>query len=455
VSGVLIITLVAIELFGFEANPYVGIITYMVLPTVFALGLVLIVWGIVRERKRAPGGRFPVIDLNVKRTRQLVLSFLVILSMSVVILATGTSGAIHFMESNTFCGTMCHTVMSPQYTAFQRSPHASVHCVDCHVAPGASGFVDAKINGTWQLVSAALELYHKPIPTPVHNLPPTDVTCEQCHWRGQYHGIMPKMITRFADDEANTETKTILMMNVGGPDFKETLGIHWHTDPDIRIRYRSDESRRQIHEVELTLPDGTVKRYFARSTDDSAPSEWRTMQCIDCHNRPAHIFSGAEEAVDLALERDFIRTDLPYIHREAVRAIRGEYTSHEQARREIPVVITGFYETEYPQLASERREDIDAAGRVLADVYENNVFPSMKIDWGTYPSFNGHDEATGCFRCHAGDHATEDGETITVDCRACHTIVAWNEASPQILEMLRGRGASPAARPMTSPLDRD
>ena len=147
VSGVLIITLVAIELFGFEANPYVGIITYMVLPTVFALGLVLIVWGIVRERKRAPGGRFPVIDLNVKRTRQLVLSFLVILSMCVVILATGTSGAIHFMESNTFCGTMCHTVMSPQYTAFQRSPHASVHCVDCHVAPGAGGFVDAKING--------------------------------------------------------------------------------------------------------------------------------------------------------------------------------------------------------------------------------------------------------------------------------------------------------------------
>ncbi len=442
VSGVLIVILVAIDLLGFEANPYVGIITYLMMPVAFALGLALTVWGVLRERKRSPDAPFPVIDLNLRHTRRRLVSFVVLVCLCVVILATATSGGIHYMESNAFCGTVCHNVMSPEYTAFEQSPHASIQCVDCHVTPGAGGFIKAKLNGARQMVAATLGTYDRPIPTPIHGLPATDLTCAECHWPGKYHGVKPVMITRFAEDEANSQTKTILLMNVGGQEGGESRGIHWHTDPNIKIRYRSDDSRQQIHEVEMTLPDGAVKRYFSKNTNDEGKSQWHTMQCVDCHNRPAHVFHGSVQAVDLALERGQIANDLPYVRREALHAVERPYESHEEARREITAVIDGFYSDAYPELAIERRDDIDQAGRVLGDLYARNVFPSMKIDWGTYPNFARHDNGTsGCFRCHAGNHATESGETISVDCRVCHTIVAWDEASPQILELIRGRGA--------------
>jgi nitrate/TMAO reductase-like tetraheme cytochrome c subunit len=436
ISGILLLTLISIEMFGTEGHAYVGIITYMILPTVFAAGLFMIVWGVIRERKRTPDIAFPVIDLNVPRVRRRLVAFLVMISVCVIILGTATSGAVHFMESNTFCGTICHEVMAPEYTAYQRSPHARVNCVDCHIGPGTDWFVKSKLSGAWQLVSVTFDLYDRPIPTPVHNLRPSSGTCEQCHWPSKFHGIQPKVFTRFAEDEANTETKTILMLKTGGHDFEKYEGIHWHIDPGVKIRYRSDENRETMHEVELTLKDGTVKRYFGEGTDDTGTSGWRTMDCVDCHNRPTHVFYGAAEAVDLTLERGIIKKDLPYLKREAVRAITTDYASHEEAREGIARTIADYYETNHRELAARRAGDIEKAGRVLGDVYASNVFPSMKLDWGTYPSHIGHEKSPGCFRCHAGNHATADGETITVDCRVCHSIVAWDDASPQILELI-------------------
>ena len=146
--------------------------------------------------------------------------------------------------------------------------------------------------------------------------------------------------------------------------------------------------------------------------------------------------------MDLALERGFIEKDLPFLKREAVRAVRAGYTSHDEARAGIAQAITGFYGTEYAELAAERADDIEEAGRVLGKIYASNMFPTMKLDWGTYPNHIGHEKSPGCFRCHAGNHSTPSGETITVDCRVCHVIVAWDEASPQILQLLQGRGGS-------------
>lgn len=42
--------------------------------------------------------------------------------------------------------------MKPEFTAHQNSPHANVECVDCHVAPGAAGWVESKKAGTRQLM---------------------------------------------------------------------------------------------------------------------------------------------------------------------------------------------------------------------------------------------------------------------------------------------------------------
>ena len=439
VTVVLLVTLVAIELLGAEGHPYIGLITYMVLPGFLVFGLVLIVWGIRRQRKRVPGVEFPIVNFNQAHVRKQLMILLLMVTVGVVFLAAGSFSAVHYMESNEFCGQVCHSVMTPEYTAHARSSHARVRCVECHVGSGADWFVKSKLSGAWQLVSVTLDLYDRPISTPVHNLRPSKGTCENCHWSDKFHGAPPKMITRFADDEANTETKTILIMNVGGHDFAESRGIHWHMDRDVQLRYRSDPLRETIHEVELTRGDGSVTRYASQSNEAPAEgeTEWRTMDCIDCHNRPTHVFYAPDEAIDLALERGFIARDLPFVKREGMRAIQAGYDSHDAATAGISSAIDAFYRSEYPDLADARRAEIETAGGVLGRLYVANVFPSMSLDWNTYPNHVGHERSPGCFRCHSGDHATEEGETISFDCRPCHMIVAWDEASPEILELLK------------------
>jgi len=355
----------------------------------------------------------------------------------IVVLAVSTATGVEYMGGNRFCGEACHSVMAPEYTAYQRSPHARVACVDCHVGPGTDWLVKSKLNGAWQLVSTTFNLYSRPIETPVHHLRPSKATCERCHWPEKFHGNRGRMITRFADDEDNTELKTILLMKIGGHDQAGNMdGIHWHMTSGIRIRYRADARRETMHEVELTLEDGTVKRYSNGEPADPESTEWRTMDCIDCHNRPTHIFYSAEQTVDWALNRGTADKSLPYLRREGVKAMRAGYASHEEARTGIPAKLAEFYRSEYPELARSRAQDIEQAGRAFSDYYVTNVFPSMNIDWDTYPDHSGHEKSPGCYRCHAGEHSTDDGETISADCSTCHTVVAWEEASPEILELI-------------------
>ena len=437
VSVILFVTIMLIELLGSEGHPYVGIITYLILPAIFVFGVILIPLGIRRERRRSGTDiAYPNIDLNSAQTRKRIALFLVLIAGSTVILAAATFKGLEVMESNAFCGEACHSVMSPEYTVYQRSPHSRVKCVECHVGSGTEWLIKTKLNGAWQMISVTLDLYPRPIPTPVHNLRPAGGTCEHCHWPENFVGTRARMTTRFSEDEQSTELKTILLMNIGGNDFRESRGIHWHADARTQIRYRSDLQRETIYDVELTLEDGSVKHWSSGEPPADQETEWRRMDCIDCHNRPTHIYYGAAEAVDLALEREFIARDLPFIKREAVIAIKKDYDSHEAAKRGIAADVDGFYREEYPDLATQRAGDIAEAGRILGVVYANNVYPTMKIGWDTYPDHIGHEKGPGCFRCHSGSHITDDGETISDECEDCHALVAMDEASPDILKML-------------------
>ena len=69
-------------------------------------------------------------------------------------------------------------------------------------------------------------------------------------------------------------------------------------------------------------------------------------------------------------------------------------------------------------------------------MWNRNVFPEMKVTWGTYPNDLGHTEFAGCFRCHDGSHSTKDGRSITQDCNACHNLLAVDEKSPKVLSDL-------------------
>lgn len=439
---VLMLSLFMLEQFGFEGGPYLGILTYLILPMIFVTGLILIPIGSVlwrRKMRRMPGGEgtplMPVFDLNVPKTRHWLLIFLAATMFNIIILSAATFKGVEVMESVEFCGMACHSVMEPEHTAHQRSPHSRVRCAECHIGPGADWFVKSKMDGAWQLVAVALDIYPRPIPTPLHDLRPARDTCEQCHWPTKFVGDKLSVRKHYEEDEENTELTTALLLRVGGAGGVGSTGIHWHVDPGVSIRYRSDETREEIYEVEFTDGDGVVTEY----SDRKAPEEggtWRTMDCVDCHNRPSHIYQPPGNEIDKAITAGLIDRTLPFVKRESLRIIDAEYESHEAARVTITEELTQFYADNYPQLAGENSEAITAAANTLGDIYSVNVFPQMQVWWNTYPNHIGHDQSPGCFRCHNKRMRTPERVTITRECDTCHVLLAEEEENPHIMSIL-------------------
>ncbi|HEX9208305.1 MAG TPA: NapC/NirT family cytochrome c [Steroidobacteraceae bacterium] len=457
VGVLLFITLFAIQVTGFRGGPYIGIITYLLLPGIVVAGLILVPVGIWRQKKREavaashgePAPHLPVIDFNSARTRKALAVFGAMALIGTVVLAVGTYKGVEYMESVEFCGTTCHTVMQPEYTAYQRSPHSRVACASCHIGPGADWFVKSKLSGSWQLIAVTFNLYPTPISTPVHNLRPARETCEQCHWPTKFAGDKLRVRTHFSEDEKNTELHNVLLVKVGGEHGRTSRGIHWHVDPGVAIRYLSDESRETIYDVEMTDKDGT-KKLFKAKEEAPAGSTWRTMDCVDCHNRPTHIYRQPDKEIDAALDQGTIDKTLPFIKREGLRAVQVEYPSHEAARAGIAQDIAAFYAKTYPEVAAGQAAAVEQAGKALGDIYAWNVFPAMKVTWGTYPNHLGHKDSPGCFRCHDKKHVTADGEKIKKDCDTCHTILAEDEEDPPILRQMAGEEPAepaPAAAP--------
>jgi hypothetical protein len=163
------------------------------------------------------------------------------------------------------------------------------------------------------------------------------------------------------------------------------------------------------------------------------------MDCVDCHNRPTHVYRMPGDELDTALLEARIDPTLPFIRREGQKALEVEYASHEEAREGIARAITDFYTANYPEVARDRADAVAAAGKAVGDIYCWNVFPSMKVTWGTYVNHLGHPDMStevGCFRCHGGEHATEEGDTIAMDCTTCHSLLAEREEDPEILQTL-------------------
>jgi hypothetical protein len=441
-SLTLMLSLLAIQVIGLRGGAYMGIITFVFLPTLLALGLLLIFLGIRRQARSGepiglPGeGEFPILDLNSERTRKAILGVLMIGTIGIVVLAAATYKGVEVMDSTAFCGTVCHTVMQPEYTAHERSPHARVACADCHIGPGADWFVKSKLSGAWQLVAVTFDLYPTPIPTPIKNLRPARETCEQCHWPTAFVGDLLKVKTVFTDDEANTELKTAVLLKVGGLAGRVSSGIHWHVNPDVTIRYRASPDRQTIYDVELTKKDGTHKLFKAPVETPADATDWRVMDCIDCHNRPAHQFKMPTDEVDNAMAMGYMDKTLPYLKRESLRVLKAEYTTQEDAKAAISREIHEFYKKNYPEVADKQNDAIEQAVKELQVIYTANVFPKMKVTWGTYPNNLQHFESPGCWRCHDRKHKTDDGEKISRSCNLCHTILAQEEENPEILKTL-------------------
>ncbi len=441
VSGLVFSSLFVLDLLGFHGGPYVGIIVFVLLPALFLLGLILIPFGALMDRSRVEGAmgekRLPVIDLNSPRFQRMLIIFAVATTANLVIVSTGTYKAVEVMDSTDFCAKSCH-VMKPEATAYEHSPHSHVGCVECHIGSGASSFAKSKLSGTRQLFAVIFNTYPRPIPTPVHNLRSARDTCEHCHSASHYVGDRLKVISHFTNDEKTKERKTVLFMKIGGTRDGKAKGIHWHADPGTQIRYKSDEKREQISEVELTR-DGTKKTYKAKgsgASPSSGDAGWRTMDCVDCHNRPAHAFRLPAREVDGALAVGHLDKELPFIRREALQALDVKYSSAGEARAGLSKALKDFYEKSYPEVSKTRSTQIDGAVKMVQEIYMSNVFPELGVQWGTHPNFLGHQETLGCLRCHDGEHVTDSGEKISKSCDRCHATLATEEENPEILQAL-------------------
>jgi hypothetical protein len=395
----------------------------------FVIGLLLIPSGIWLERRHAAAGAAPswraarVGDPNVRRT----VAFIVVATIiNLAIVSFAAFGAVEYTESQSFCGQTCHPVMTPEFTAHVGGPHSRVECAACHVGPGAGAFLSAKLSGTRQLWLVASHSFRQPIPVPVHNLPPVAGTCEQCHWPDRYIGDLIKTIYEHADDADNTPTVTTLKMHVGGAisGTGSGTGIHWHMNRANRVEYVAlDEAREQIPYVRLTAADGTVREYFAEGVtpEQIAGKPTRRMDCTDCHSRPAHSFgTTAARAVDKAIGEGRIDAKIPFVRREAIRALVADYPDQDVAMQQIERSIREALKGDLPRAVDEDalRRSID----VTRDLYRRNVFPAMNITWGTYANQLGHTTSNGCFRCHTETHKTRDGLAIKQDCESCHSI---------------------------------
>jgi hypothetical protein len=183
---------------------------------------------------------------------------------------------------------------------------------------------------------------------------------------------------------------------------------------------------------------GAKRVYTAANTNagDLAKLPKYEMQCVDCHNRPAHTFELPERALNREMQFGGIPVTLPFIKKKGTEALNAEYKTSEEAARRIPEAIKSFYATSYPALSKSRAADIEQAANTVLAVYNRNVFPELKVSWGTYPNNLGHTDFPGCFRCHDGEHSSSDQNTISQDCGICHETVSVSETSPEILKTL-------------------
>jgi nitrate/TMAO reductase-like tetraheme cytochrome c subunit len=431
---------------GAERYPYAGIVIYLILPAIFVLGLLLMpVGGLLRRHQLLKKGELPTvyprIDLADPVLRNAAVLVGVATLLNIVIFSAASYGGTQYMDSVQFCGQTCHTVMQPEYTAYTNSPHSRVACVDCHIGPGASWFVRSKVSGVRQVFAVAFDTYQRPIPSPVEQLRPARATCEQCHWPQRFTGNVLLVRTHYQEDEANSSSRTVLVMKVGGRSATGMAGIHGHhLDPGVQVTYIATDRKRQvIPQVTYTDPEGKATVFNSTETkvtpEELARGEHRLMDCMDCHNRPTHTFQLPGPALDQAMAEQFISPDLPYIKKEALLALKASYPDRDAARQRIAETLRGFYQKNYPQVASQA-EKLEGAIRAVQAVYLRNVFPAMDVTWGTYPDDLGHTDWPGCFRCHDGNHVSSDGKTIPNDCDTCHELLAVDEKNPQILKDL-------------------
>jgi len=437
INFLMIIVLFLISTIFEKNNTNMGLFIYIILPGFLLLGLLMIPVGILISRKKriastpAEKKLLPAIDLNNPKHRNAFIGF-TIATLIILFLSTyGSFEAYHLTESVEFCGTLCHKVMEPEYTAYQISPHANVACVDCHVGSGASWYVKSKLSGLHQVYAVATKTYPSPIETPLHDLRPASETCQRCHWPQKFYARNLQTNRYFLTDSLNSEWNVVLQMKIG-PEVRDlgfTEGIHWHINPNVNIEYISENDKRElityVRYTNKATGEVTVYRNPETEISDStiSVSSPRTMDCIDCHNRPSHKYRSPSVYFDKIMLTNEVDKEIPFIKKTAMEILRNSFPTKDTAFMQIREGIINYYKSDYKDLFEKDRAKIDQSIVSLQKAYSQNSFPGMKVTYDAYPDHIGHLESPGCFRCHNDSFTSENGRKITRDCNLCHTIV--------------------------------
>jgi nitrate/TMAO reductase-like tetraheme cytochrome c subunit len=405
----------------------------------------------------------------LRSKRGMLLTFFLVAGFGSVVTVVGVMG-VGFTETASFCG-MCHT-MNPEMKAYKVSSHSELACAECHVKPGALGWIEAKAAGSKQLFQLVTNTYPKPIPAPDHSdLPPVTDTCLRCHSLESItaNGGPVKLVLRptYAQDKSNTRAIVAVVLRpvglttadgsaeAGSSDDANPRGVHWHVQQNVT--YTSSDIRSQtIDTVQVTNEDGTKTDYISaakvglsvNATPDitklQADTNLRTMDCLDCHNRAGHGTPTPAQAIDISMSSGTISPALPFIKKNAVAVLDADYASIDEADKAIDG-LRSTYQTTYSTLATKYADKLDEAITEIKSIYAELATPEMKVQAATYPNNLGHQAGPGCFRCHDGAHfKVVDGkiskDTIPSSCSTCHTF-------PQVGASINGLllGGEPAS----------
>jgi nitrate/TMAO reductase-like tetraheme cytochrome c subunit len=434
--------LLVIGLVTSDESGYTGLL--LLAPVLAALlGFGLIAAGYIRERWRQSHGRqssffaLTVVDpfrFVTATGLAVILAGVAFGTFAVLGAGAGAVAVVEHSESNEFCGETCHEVMGPEYTTYQHSPHRRIDCVECHVGPGGDSYLRAKIGGIRQLWAVATNSVSRPIPTPIHRRRLSDEMCASCHTHDRFIGYKTQTHTYYTAGEDADPTRLALLLKVGGGGnaLMEGGGIHYHMLLAQKVEYIARDPKRQdIAWIRVVREDGVVKEYSNEDdplTDGERDSlEVRKMECLDCHSRPAHKFPSPIDSVNMALTSGTISPEIPYIKEAAVRALDRDYQTTPEALKGIEDSLREFYEDEDEEVLESHSEELTQTLAALRIIYQNSIFPEMKVDWRTHPENVGHRDSPGCFRCHNDTMLDEDGEALFHDCRTCHAVLAQDD----------------------------
>jgi nitrate/TMAO reductase-like tetraheme cytochrome c subunit len=465
-SAAAMLTIGIAMLLSVDTDQYKAALALLVFPSLFVLGLVVVALGyfVQRLRLRSKGSSVPDplgdavrSALSDDRVRRQIVFVAVATVANVAIVAVAATAATSYMNTPAFCGTLCHSVMQPEYDTYRESPHSRVDCVTCHIGPGASWAVKAKVDGLRQVLGVLTGNYSRPIPSPVAELRPARDTCEQCHWPAKFHGNSVAFRSHYANDEDNTQSTTALLLKIGGRDDRtgQFHGIHWHVSPDTEIRYEPlDERREKIGKVQVYSKGELVSEYLPAQPATGPSQEPRIMDCIDCHNRPTHVYDlNPSLAVDRLFDSGDLDKAVPFLHEVATAALtRAADAKIDRASADAWFMdqMAALYREGHPD-KSVSDEALASAAASVAKLYRLNVYPDMGLTFGAHFNHLGHrgedKDRRGCFRCHDDEHATGDGKKISQDCELCHGFLAMDEDPSGMAEPLKALLPQPPPKP--------